>query len=369
MLKMAIVFLLMLIFFGAGFLIFRMGFFAVVFSFSSKDNISPSEAIVVNYPSFFSLPETYLQSIGIDPEVGFEIKQEKGRIIFEPRDFWPIGEEMTLKFPEGKIGGIIPIYPREVEFQTIDYPKLGSIFPFPGSQDVIMGVEDPIEVDFASSTLGFSVKFETFPGRELIVESDEFKRRFRILPRERFGDGETVGLEISLKYFKEGDSAYRRIYFGNFTTLPPAPLEWDNDPEKRLSQAKRLTRARFSEGKYIDINLKSQVLTLFDKGRVLETFIISSGKRGMETPQGEFHIQNKHPRTWSKQYGLFMPFWMAITPSGKYGIHELPEWPGGYKEGANHLGIPVSHGCVRLGVGAAEKVYDFADIGTKVIVY
>ena len=90
---------------------------------------------------------------------------------------------------------------------------------------------------------------------------------------------------------------------------------------------------------------------------------------GMETPQGQFSIYNKTPRAWSKTYALFMPFWMAFLPSGEMGIHELPEWPGGYKEGANHLGTPVSHGCVRLGVGDAKEVYDWAEIGTPIIIH
>ena len=69
-------------------------------------------------------------------------------------------------------------------------------------------------------------------------------------------------------------------------------------------------------------------------------------------------------------------------PAGKYlaaiiaqftgvghGIHELPEWPSGYKEGEAHLGIPVSHGCVRLGVGPAETMYHWAPIGTIVFIH
>jgi lipoprotein-anchoring transpeptidase ErfK/SrfK len=64
-----------------------------------------------------------------------------------------------------------------------------------------------------------------------------------------------------------------------------------------------------------------------------------------------------------------MPFWMAVAADGKFGIHELPEWPGGYKEGANHLGIPVSHGCIRLGVGPAKQVYDWTEVGTPVVIY
>jgi len=63
-----------------------------------------------------------------------------------------------------------------------------------------------------------------------------------------------------------------------------------------------------------------------------------------------------------------MPYWMAFTGAG-HGIHELPEWPGGAKEGAGHLGIPVSHGCVRLGVGPAGTIYGWANIGDAVYVH
>ena len=78
-------------------------------------------------------------------------------------------------------------------------------------------------------------------------------------------------------------------------------------------------------------------------------------------------VKNKIDRAFSKTYGLYMPFWMAFTYNG-YGIHELPEWPGGYKEGEDHLGIPVSHGCVRLGVNSAEQIYNWSEVGTPVIV-
>ena len=126
--------------------------------------------------------------------------------------------------------------------------------------------------------------------------------------------------------------------------------------------------ARFKDGKYIDINLAKQILTIFQEGKNKGNYKISSGKSSMPTPRGSFEIINKKRRAWSNKYKLFMPYWMAFTNQG-HGIHELPEWPNGYKEGAKHLGIPVSHGCVRLGVGAAESVYHWADIGTPVYIH
>lgn len=122
-----------------------------------------------------------------------------------------------------------------------------------------------------------------------------------------------------------------------------------------------------SEGKYIEINLSEQRLYLFNGTNAEGNFIISSGKASMPSPEGTFTVQNKNSRAWSATYKLYMPYWMSI--GGLYGIHELPEWPGGYKEGEAHLGTPVSHGCVRLGVGAAETVYNWTPEGTPVFIH
>jgi len=119
--------------------------------------------------------------------------------------------------------------------------------------------------------------------------------------------------------------------------------------------------------KYIDIDLSEQKLEYYQAGKLVAANVISSGMRGMETPVGEYSIWQKNPRAYSRKYELYMPYWMSFKPG--YGIHELPEWEGGYKEGANHLGIPVSHGCVRLGVGPAEKLYNWADLGTPVFIH
>lgn len=120
--------------------------------------------------------------------------------------------------------------------------------------------------------------------------------------------------------------------------------------------------------KKIEINLATQELTYFLGQRKIETYKVSSGALGWETPKGNFKIEIKTPLAWSKAAGLWMPYWMAFAPSGKLGIHELPYWPNGYREGQAHLGKPVSHGCVRLGIGPAKELYDWAEIGTPVVI-
>ncbi len=124
--------------------------------------------------------------------------------------------------------------------------------------------------------------------------------------------------------------------------------------------------------KLIVIHTKSQKLGFYVDGAKIVEFLVSTGKRATPTPLGNFTVAKKQPRAWSNMAGLWMPWWVNFTGgrlrAGAYAIHELPEWPNGKKEGANHLGIPVSHGCVRLGVGPAKLVYDWTAVGTPVTI-
>jgi len=116
----------------------------------------------------------------------------------------------------------------------------------------------------------------------------------------------------------------------------------------------------------VDVS-KKQLLYYYLGDKQIGSFPISSGKSSTPTPKGEFKIINKHQKAWSS-YGLWMPYWLGLG-TGRFGFHELPIWPNGYREGEDHLGIPVSHGCIRLGVGPAEFLYNWSEVGTKVLIY
>ncbi len=117
----------------------------------------------------------------------------------------------------------------------------------------------------------------------------------------------------------------------------------------------------------IEINTKTQKLDYFVSGQLWREYPISSGKAAMPTPKGTFKIVNKSLKAWSNTYKLWMPYWLGLN-RGEFGIHELPLWPSGYREGANHLGKPVSHGCVRLGIGPAEYLYNRVATGVEVVI-
>ncbi len=117
----------------------------------------------------------------------------------------------------------------------------------------------------------------------------------------------------------------------------------------------------------LEVDLKEQKLFFLLGGIKWKEFVVSSGKASTPTPKGNYKITNKHLKAWSASFGLWMPYWLGLG-NGKIGLHELPVWPNGYREGADHLGIPVSHGCIRLGIGDAKYLYDRLTVGTEVLI-
>lgn len=313
----------------------------------------------------------YKDKIKISPEASMQavINENLDEIIIKPKTAWRVSTQYEIFLPEGRTKNYLQIKASSFKFKTADYPKVLAVKPENGAVDVSLDIEEPIVVQFDKSTEGFFVDFRLTPEANPQYQNDQEKKQFSILSKDLLQPGKQYNLKIFIKAKQAKDETYQQIYETSFTTLPPKPKTWSQDLAQRIVEAKRFTVPRIEMGKYIDVNLSTQVMTIFENGLALNSFLISSGKRGMDTPKGDHQIYNKNPRPWSKQYGLYMPFWMAITADGKYGIHELPEWPSGYKEGQNHLGIPVSHGCMRLGVNSAETVYNWAEIGTKVVVY
>ncbi len=334
------------------------------------EKFSPKETLVIDF-SYPVLKKYFPVETRISPQINFDLVWENSgrRLRIIPKDFWKPETAYQLSLKNGRNIFLVPLPDFKMEFSTLDYPRVKSFFPADGTKEVVFDIEDPVVVNFNESVSDFFVKFTIDPFEELVYQNNPSKTQFRLLPKEQIKEGERYIFKIYIKYREESDENYKLIYESSFETLPPAPLSWEKEFTARLAQAKKFTRAKIKEGKYIDINLAIQILSIFENGKIIDSFLISSGKRGMETPKGQYAISNKTPRAWSKVYGLYMPFWMALVPSGKFGVHELPEWPGGFKEGASHLGVPVSHGCVRLGVGPAKTVYDWTEIGTPVVIY
>ena len=118
----------------------------------------------------------------------------------------------------------------------------------------------------------------------------------------------------------------------------------------------------------IEINLEKQELYFLVENNRWKIFSVSTGKASTPTRPGVYRVVNKFEKAWSSAYGLWMPYWLGLD-RGRIGIHELPVWPNGYREGEDRLGIPVSHGCIRLGLDGAKYVYERTETETKVNIY
>jgi lipoprotein-anchoring transpeptidase ErfK/SrfK len=127
--------------------------------------------------------------------------------------------------------------------------------------------------------------------------------------------------------------------------------------------------------KYIEVDISQQKLFTFAKGKLIKTYRVSTGK-DYPTPVGSFTILNKTGLGYSSIYNVWMPYWMGFAFSKElhayFGIHELPYFYTGSQKvqrPREFIGAPNTGGCVALDVGDAKEVYQFADIGTPVVIY
>lgn len=245
------------------------------------------------------------------------------------------------------------------QFETIASPQVAKVVPASGEKDIKEFTPFKVYFDKPMKTEEWEKFVEITPKvtGNVIWEEEE---KVMVFKPEKWASNVNYSVKIKEGWKAKDNTYLNREILSNFKSFDSSDLAG----KKNASTYE----PKITEGKYIDINLSRQILTIFRDGINMGNYKISSGKRGMATPTGMYDVLNKKKRAWSRKYKLFMPYWMQFTRAG-HGIHELPEWPSGYKEGANHLGIAVSHGCVRLGVGAAETVYGFADVGTPVYIH
>jgi hypothetical protein len=115
---------------------------------------------------------------------------------------------------------------------------------------------------------------------------------------------------------------------------------------------------------HIVINIATQ--TIYEcniDGQVLGESRTSTGRKGYDTPPGEYKVVNKAPKAYSQKYEAWMLYWMGLTADGGYGMHGL--------EGSSYerlLGKVASHGCVRLSRDYAKDFYKRVEVGMPVTI-
>ncbi|MBN1617778.1 L,D-transpeptidase family protein [Candidatus Dojkabacteria bacterium] len=128
--------------------------------------------------------------------------------------------------------------------------------------------------------------------------------------------------------------------------------------------------------RYIEIDQTQQKMYLWQDGQLYKSYGIS-GSYDDYAVYGVYSVMNKSTNAWSDVAKKWMPYWMAYyyDPRQKamLGIHELVWWDDEngvrHVEPSSNIGTPKSTGCIRLDRGAAKEVYDWAEIGTPILIH
>ncbi len=115
-------------------------------------------------------------------------------------------------------------------------------------------------------------------------------------------------------------------------------------------------------GRWIEVDLATQTLRAWEGDALYLETLISSGKEWTPTVQGVFQVNRKVPsqRMVGPDYDL--PNVQAVMYFfSNYAIH------GAYWH--ENFGEPVSHGCVNMREDEAVSLFDWAPMGTPVVVY
>ncbi|MFQ5408876.1 MAG: LysM peptidoglycan-binding domain-containing protein [Anaerolineales bacterium] len=122
--------------------------------------------------------------------------------------------------------------------------------------------------------------------------------------------------------------------------------------------------------KRIVVDISDQQMWVYEGETLLWNWVISTGMAGADTRPGTYHVQSKFENAYGGNWNIWMPHWLGIYWAGSLenGIHALPILPNGSRLWAGVLGAPVSYGCVVLGTTEAETLYNWAEIGTEVVI-
>jgi lipoprotein-anchoring transpeptidase ErfK/SrfK len=117
-----------------------------------------------------------------------------------------------------------------------------------------------------------------------------------------------------------------------------------------------------SDQRWIQIDLTKQRLIAWEGSKPVYAIVVSTGKRSTPTRIGTFAIKSKHRYNRMRGEGYDVPnVPYTMYYYGGYAIH------GAYWH--RRFGTPVSHGCINLAVNHSKWLYNWASVGTPVVVH
>ncbi|MBR0828037.1 L,D-transpeptidase family protein [Bradyrhizobium manausense] len=167
--------------------------------------------------------------------------------------------------------------------------------------------------------------------------------------------GTTSYAEAALYYWPDYSA-------GAYYSRQPSPEMQRPKQRKRNAVSKKAVPEKETGAKpqgplVIAVSIERQKVTVYDSNGVFAESPVSTGMKGHSTPMGVFSIIQKHKFHHSNIYsGAPMPYMQRITWSGV----------------AMHAGVlpgyPASHGCIRMPMAFAVKMWNWTKMGARVVV-
>ncbi|MGO8912589.1 MAG: L,D-transpeptidase family protein [Bradyrhizobium sp.] len=164
--------------------------------------------------------------------------------------------------------------------------------------------------------------------------------------------GLTSQAEAAIYYWQNSDPAVSRPG----PTVPQRRQRARHQVDKKAGTADK-EAAKPQGPLIISISIAQQKLRIYDANGFFAETPVSTGMPGHPTPMGVFSVIQKHKLHHSNIYsGAPMPYMQRITWSG-VAIHAgvLP-------------GHPASHGCIRMPMAFAVKMWNWTKMGARVVI-
>lgn len=120
------------------------------------------------------------------------------------------------------------------------------------------------------------------------------------------------------------------------------------------------------DGVFITVDKSEQRLTMYNDSEVLIQTPVTTGKDSTPSDTGNFSIYSKERDRYltGTGYRSFVEYWMPYN--GGEGIHDA-SWRSVFGTESYHTS--GSHGCINTPIDAVKKIWEKAEVGTKVLVH
>ena len=138
--------------------------------------------------------------------------------------------------------------------------------------------------------------------------------------------------------------------------------------------------AKVAPAKWILVSTENQEVQMYQGTTMVNSSVVTTGGPQLPTDHGFFHIYEKiSPFVFHSPWPPGSQYWYPDSPvsywmpfDGGEGLHDAP-WRSNFGPGSNYTPTPGTqidgtHGCVNLPTPVAAWVWDWAPIGTPVIV-